>query len=264
MRKWCLSALMLGSALSTPALSRSYVVVMPANLSPSFAEIAEGFVADVVNRLQPGDTLAAFDASHLSLIGMQTAPDDLAADDAYARARVFGELEGRINDIIDEADKTAAENDLDIPVALREVGLNLLPKLPDKEPHILLLGSVIWASRDANWSFRETLPSDGFFLKPIGSFNVLGQETILSGALVSICYTDKIDGFTSEGFRRETLNYWGKSIVGRGGHVGGFQPFAPDCAARLFSSVEDQTPYVIDRHAGVYLMKRHWVYVPVR
>src|SRR5271155_5864401 len=109
MHKWCLAALMLGSALSTPALSRSYVVVMPANLSPSFVEIAEGFVADVVSRLQPGDTLAAFDASHLSLIGMQNAPDDLAADDAYARARVFGELEGRINDIIDEPDKTAAE-----------------------------------------------------------------------------------------------------------------------------------------------------------
>jgi hypothetical protein len=256
-------ALMLCMVLSGVARARTFVLAIPANLSPEFTDAAEDVVAGVVAELQANDTFVAIDASHLTIIARVTAPANLGGD-AKARARVFGEAEGKINDLIDEPDKTAALDDLDIPVLLRELGRNVLPELPDKDVHILLIGSVIWQSKDTNWTFREYVPSDGFLVKPVGDFGVTGQETILSGSLTSICYTNKIGSFAWEGFRREILAFWGKSIAGHGGKVGGLQPFAPDCAARLFSAVEDKTPYVINRGEDVFLRKMHWKTVDVR
>jgi hypothetical protein len=264
MRRFGLAAaLLLGLIFATAAQARSYIVALPANLSPAFVELAEGIIAGAFDRLQSGDTLIGFDATHLSIIGQITVPATIGTD-AKARAREFGELEGKINDVIEEPDKSAAADDINIPVLLREIGLNVLPKLSDHDVHTLLIGSVIWADKGTNWSFRENLPSDGFLVKPIGVFAVTGQETSLAGSLTSICYTDKITGFAWEGFRQETLNFWAKSIVGRGGKVGGLQPIAADCPARLFSMQEDKTPYTINRGEAVFLRKMHWVNVDVR
>jgi hypothetical protein len=263
MSKRLAAALMVTTALTGAAQARSLVVAIPANMSPGLVETTEGFFADVFNRQEPRDTLVVFDASHLKIIAQVIAPQNLGTD-AKARARVFGEAEGAVNDVIDEPDKSAKADDLNIPVLLRELGLNVIPKLPDHDPHVVLIGSTIWSDKDTNWSFKEFIPSDGFLTNRVGVFNVLGQETILNGALISICYTDKIDGFAWEGFRRETLNFWGKSLTGRGGKVGGFQPYAPDCAARLFSTLEDKTAYTIDHRQPVFLRKMHWVNVDVR
>jgi hypothetical protein len=263
MFKWFASALIFCVVVSATAYARSYVVALPANVSAEFTDTAETIVANTVAGLQGGDTLVGFDASHFTIIARVTAQADLGSD-PKSRARVFGEAEGRINDLIDEPDKSAVPDDIDIPVLLRELGRNVLPALPDKDVHVLLIGSVIWQGKDADWTFRQYVPSDGFLVKPIGNFNVIGQETILSGSLTSICYTDKVDSFAWEGFRRGILAFWGKSITGRGGKVGSLQPFAPDCAARLFSPVEDKTPYVINRRENVFLHKMHWVNIDVR
>lgn len=253
----------LSAVLSSAAHARSFVVAIPANLSPPAQEAAEGFFASVFDRLQPGDTLTVVDATHLTVAAQVTTPAGLGPS-PKARARVFGEAQGRINDLIGQPDPAALPDDLNIPVLLRELGLNVIPKLPDRDPQTVLLGSLIWESRDINWSFRTNIPSDGFFVKPVGIFGVIGQETILAGSLTSICYTDKIDGFQWEGFRQETIAFWGKSIVGRGGKVGGIQPISDDCAARLFSPAEDKTAYVINRREDLYLRKMHWVHVDVR
>ena len=266
MRNRVAAAVMLAAMLSSGGgpKARSLVVAVPANMSPATAEAAETFFTGLFNRLQPRDTVAVFDATHLTIAAQVTAPDNLGTD-PKARARVFGAARGDINDMIEQAAPEAVPDDLNIPVLLREIGLNVIPKLPDKDDlHILLIGSILWQSKDTNWSFREYIPSDGFLVKPVGVFRVTGQESILTGSLTSICYTDKIDGFQWEGFRQQTIEFWGKSIVGRGGKVGGIQPFAADCVARLFSPVEDKTAYVIDRHADVFLRKVHWVNVDVR
>jgi hypothetical protein len=257
------AALLLGTALSSAADARSLIVAIPANMAPATQEAAEGFFANVFNRLQPGDMLTVIDATHLTLVAQPTAPADLGPD-PKARARVFGAAQGRINDVIEQPDPAALPDNLNIPVLLRELGVNVLPKLPDHAPQIILLGSLIWESKDANWSFRDALPSDGFLVKPVGVFGITGQETILAGSLVSICYTDAIDGFLWEGFRQSTIAFWGKSIVGRGGKVGGIQPMDDACAARLFSPAEDKTAYVINRKEAVYLRKMHWIKIDVR
>jgi hypothetical protein len=192
-----------------------------------------------------------------------TAPATLGAD-PKSRARVFGAAQGKVNDLIGEPDADAVPDDLNIPALLRELGLNVIPKLPDTRPHIVLIGSLIWQSKDVNWDFHQFIPSDGFFVKPIGAFQLTGQETILTGALTSICYTDKFDGFQRDSFRQQMIAFWGKSITGRGGKVGAIEPFAADCAARLFSNAEDKTPYVINRREDVFLRKAHWVKVDVR
>jgi len=57
------AALMLGTALSSAADARSFVVAIPANMSPATQEAAEGFFAKVFNRLQPGDMLTVIDAT---------------------------------------------------------------------------------------------------------------------------------------------------------------------------------------------------------
>jgi hypothetical protein len=264
MRNRMAAAFALAAMLSGTAEARSLVVAVPANMSPETAEDAETFFTALFDGLQPRDTLVVFDATHLTIAAQVTAPDNLGTD-PKARARVFGAARGSINDLLEQAARDAVPDDLNIPVLLRELGLNVIPQLPDKDDlHILLIGSILWQSKDANWSFREYVPSDGFLVQPVGIFRVSGQESLLAGSITSICYTDKIDGFQWEGFRQQTIDFWGKSIVGRGGKVGGIQPLAADCVARLFSPVEDKTPYVIDRHADVFLRKAHWVKVDVR
>jgi hypothetical protein len=257
------AALLLGTALSSAAHARSLIVAVPANMSPPAQEAAESFFANVFNRLQPGDVLTVIDATHLTMVAQATTPANLGSD-PKARARVFGEAQGRINDVLGQPDPAALPDNLNIPILLRELGLNVIPKLPDHVAQIILLGSLIWESRDTNWSFRDLLPSDGFLVKPVGTFGITGQETILTGSLISICYTDAIDGFQWEGFRQSTIAFWGKSIVGRGGKVGGMQPMDNACVARLFSPAEDKTAYVINRKEDLFLHKMHWVKVDVR
>jgi hypothetical protein len=264
MRNLALAAALLASTAISSASARSFVVAMPANLSPPTQEAARSFFAGVFDRLQAGDTLAVVDTSHFTVPVQVTLPANLGPT-PKARARVLGEAEGRINDMIDQPDPKVLPDNLHIPVLLREIGLNVLPNLPDRDPQVVLLGSLIWEDpKEGDWTFREFVPSDGFLVEPIGSFGVTGQESILAGSLISICYTDKVDGFQWEGFRQMTINFWGKSIAGRGGKVGSIEPIAEDCVGRLFSRAADKTPYVINRKEKAFLNTVHWVQVPVR
>ena len=267
MRKVMLAyALLLLGAIHS-AVASTYVVGIPANASATTQTNLEGFFAKVFDNLKPRDTLVVMDANHLKPVAQFIVPDDIPAT-PKARARFFGPYQGKINEAIGEPDTTSLQDNLNIPTLLRELGTNIFPKLAERDNiHVVILGSIMWESpknSKGTWTFRDYIPSDGFLTKPIGVFNILGQEKMLAGSLVSVCYTDKINDFQREGFRRETINFWGKSVVGRGGKVGSFQPADDDCATRLFSKTEDPTPYVIDRNADVYLMQAHWVTVQVK
>ena len=98
------------------AEARSLLVAVPANMSPATTEAAETFFTGLFNRLQPRDTLAVFDATHLTIAAQVTAPDNLGTD-PKARARVFGAARGDINDIIEQAAPDAVPDDLNIPSA---------------------------------------------------------------------------------------------------------------------------------------------------
>src|SRR5580693_2617568 len=112
-KRFLVAALMLSTALSSAAHARSFVVAIPANMSPRTQEAAEGFFANVFNRLKPGDDLSVMDATNLTMVAQATAPANLGPD-PKSRARVFGEAEGKINDMINQPDREAVPDSLNI------------------------------------------------------------------------------------------------------------------------------------------------------
>jgi hypothetical protein len=174
-------------------------------------------------------------------------PYDLGDSDSD-RDDALGDLFMPINRFVVKGDATAPVDQLFIPETLREIGLNVMSKLPDHKANVVLIGSAIWEKPDdANWSFRSRVPSDSFLCERGGEFGLVGQESILTGARVSLLYTDDTEkGFEWESSRQLIIAFWGKSIVGRGGHVGAIKPFDADGFDRLMSSVEDPTPYAIN------------------
>jgi hypothetical protein len=262
MLKWLLPVMLL---IAPVARAASYVIVVPDHMSPSAQEGAQGLIMGAIGRLKTGDNFTLYDAGHLAVVAEMMTPDLPVAP--KGRARALAPLLGKINQFLGEPADEASANNLNIPATLRELGTNVIPKLKDKDIHIMMVGSIVWFSpKETNdtWSFKDKLPSDGFFTRNAGSFGIGAQETILAGTLVSICFSDKIDDFPREGFRRAIMEFWGKSIVGRGGKVGAIVPYSSACTDRLFASDEDPTPYVIDRNEDLFLRTPKWITVPVR
>jgi hypothetical protein len=249
------------------ANAATYVVAIPANMSSDLQDKATEFFGGVFERAQPGDRLVVEDAGHLTMAVDFTFPRDLSAE-PKPRARQLSTAQGAVNDAVSQESDGWIVDSLNIPALLRELGTNVLPKLKDKDVHVILVGSIVWQSpketMGGTWSFKDKLPSDGFLTRNVGTFGIVGQENILAGALVSICSSDNIGEFPRESFRLAIVQFWGKSIVGRGGKVGAIIPYSAACVDRLFASDEDPTHYVIDPNEDVFLRTPKWILVPVR
>ncbi|MBN8929686.1 MAG: hypothetical protein J0H19_24075 [Rhodospirillales bacterium] len=261
MRKFILAVVM--AFCAARAHAETMIVAMPANMSSSVQEEASAFMGRVYQDLKPNDVLIVFDASRERPVATLRMPDHIGTG-RRDRIRALGPAAGQIMDFITGTAPDAKPDNLNIPATLREIGATIMPEV--KEAKILLIGSLFYDDpRNANFTTKEFLPSDGFLTQNVrGGFSVIGQEALLKGALVSICYTDPGSAFQTEAFRQSTVEFWGKSIVGRGGKVGSIQEYSRACAARLRSDVVDPAEYKIDYTAKLFLMKQHWVKVDVR
>lgn len=247
----------------TPARAETMIVAVPARLSADAQTEVSEFFGKTFQSLQPKDKLIVFDASRLRIVATLNMPDQIGTG-KRARIKALGPAAGQIMDFITGADADAVADGLNIPSTLREIGATILPTVKDAK--VLLVGSAFYEDRrNADFSTRDFVPSDGFLLeKTRGVFSVAGQENTLKGALVSICYTDPSSAFVSEQFRQMTVDFWGKSIVGRGGKVGSIQQYSSACAERLRSDVVDPAQYKINHKEKLYLIKQHWRKVEVR
>jgi hypothetical protein len=128
---------------------------------------------------------------------------------------------------------------------------------------VIVFGSLNWENKkDATWAFKDHLVMDGFLNDRGGPFGVVGEESILRGALVSILFTDTPDAFITTGGAKWVQNFWGKSIKGRGGRVGAIEPYNAGSYQRLFASLEDPTPYIIDTSAPRAIIEPGMVMTP--
>lgn len=246
------------------ARASSFVIAVPASLSPAASDQATTLFGGLYERLRPGDQMVVVDASHLTRVATINVPANLG-DGKKARARAFGADYGAINAFLAGTDSKSATDNLNIPRLLREIGFDILPAMRDHKAQVLLVGSIIWENaQDGDFTFRDMTPSDGFLTTPGDTFSVIGQETALSGALVSICFTDKLSDFQWDGFRDQIVNFWGKSIVGRGGAVGSIQPAAGNCLDRLLDATPSTQSFVIDRTERLFLRKVHLTPVEVQ
>jgi hypothetical protein len=260
---------LLATVAIRPALAarepQSFVIALPANRSPDTQQEAGRLATRLYTEVIPGDWVTFFDASQLKIVTSFQVPADLGESERE-RDEALGDLFLPINRFIAQNDAASPLNNLNIPETLRELGINILPKFPDRRANIVMIGSMIWDNPKTavNWSFRNRIPSDAFLADHGSAFGLGGQETILSGALVSLLYTDRSGDFEWEGFRKLTIAFWGKSILGRGGRIGAIKPFDADSFARLTSSVEDTTPYPINLKDDRYLIKPGMIVVPER
>ena len=267
-RRAFLAGLLASAAIRSAFAARepqSFVIVLPANRSPAIQQEAGRLATRLYTEVVAGDWVTFVNASELKVVTSFQVPGDLG-DSERERDDALGDLFLPINRFIAVNDTTVPLNGLNIPETLRELGINILPKFPEHRANIVLIGSMIWDNPKAavNWSFHNHIPSDAFLADHGGAFGIGGQETILSGALISLLYTDKLEDFQWEGSRKLMIAFWGKSIVGRGGSIGAIKPFDADSFDRLTSHVVDTTPYPINFKDDRYLIKPGFVVVQER
>ncbi|NOG70474.1 hypothetical protein [Roseicella sp. DB1501] len=258
------SAILASMLLAGQANAKSFIVALPANLSPAAQEHVAEFFGQVYMALEPKDSLTVFDASHLRRVATLFMPETIGTG-KRDRIKALGPAAGQISEFISGVDAGVKADDINIPAALRDLGSTVLPTMPGGKANVLFIGSLIWENEnDGNFNTRNFIPSDGFLMDAGGPFGVVGQEKVLSGALVSFCYTDAVKSFASERFRQKLVSFWGKSVVGRGGKVGAIEAYGSGCAARLASDAVDATPYAINRSEKLFLTSKQWTPVEVK
>ena len=240
------------------------VIAMPANRSAALQKQIRQDIARLYVGAAPGDRLVFVNASTLQQIAAITVPDNLGDSDRE-RDDALLDLFAPVYRFVARSDPSAPLDNLHIPPLLREIGRNVLGQFPDHKANVILIGSVIWDEpKDANWTFRDHLPSDYFLNMAGGAFGVAGEESILSGARVSILYSERPENFAYEGFRGAIVDLWRKSIRGRAGRVGEIGPYGSGSYDRFFAATEDTTPAVISTTAPRVVYEAGGHLVPVQ
>ncbi len=264
MKRFLLSSTALLLALTTVADARTLIVGIPANLSDTAHTHVDDVIGGIYDGLQPGDDLIVIDANHLNRVTEAAIPAQGFAS-KKAKARALGPVFQKIYAFTSADDRSAEADNLNIPPLLHEIGDNILPAVDGRRAQILLLGSLIWSSpQDASFTFRDGIPSDGILTGSSGPFSIQGRSGALTGALVSVCYTDPPSAFQADDFKTLAQTFWGKMISGQGGKVGAMEPVSSDCAGRLFSPEASVQSYRIDPNDTAALITIHWQTVPVR
>jgi hypothetical protein len=264
--KRLLVSIALGLLLSvSSATGRTLVVGISGNLSSDARAEVNGVLGGIYDNVQPGDHVIFLDANRLAEIASLTEPAE-GFGAKRAKARALGPVFQKVYDFTGASNDAVPVNDLGIPQFLVFVGRNIVPAADRKQAQVLLLGSIVFDDpQNAGFSFRDLVPSDGMLVQLNTVFDIAGRENSLTGALVSICYTDAdaIRAVKPGVHTNSVIKFWGKMITGQGGHVGSIMTISPACSDRLFSDVASSEDFSIDRNAKPELLRDGWVTVPV-
>ena len=261
--------LAIGGSLGTacgadaPRKPMSVIIAVPANRSPAFQRQFTHDLGLLYTDVIPGDQVTVINASTLQVVEQVTIPADLGESD-NERDNALEESFAPIFRFANTSDSNEDMDNVHIPALEREIGHNVMPTIDARPVNVIVIGSIQWDEpRDATWNFHQYFPSDFFLLQRGGSFGLAGDESSLTGTRVSILYTDKKSDFPWDGFRNDVIDFWRKSIKGRGGSIGEVAAYGEGSYQHFFATTEDTRAATINVTAPMVLYAPGSVNVPV-
>lgn len=249
-------ALILGTARSIPSARADeaprppmgLIVCVPANRSPDVQKLLRQQVGRLYGDVVKGDRLVVINASTRQTIVNAVIPDLGTTDNERDNALL--DVFAPVNAFVAHMDPSAQLDNAHIIANVRDIEANILQTFEMRPVNAIFIGKILWSEpHESDWDFRTRLPSDYFLLERGGWFGLRGEETALKGVRVSILFTDKNDDFAWNGWQQMVVEFYRKSILGRGGTIGEIGAYAQGSYPRFFASTEDTRAVKIDTTA---------------
>ncbi|MGB0372108.1 MAG: hypothetical protein ACPGN3_12310 [Opitutales bacterium] len=272
---------------SSTLFGGNYTIATTQNLTPKMAGEVYQLSAEILNVIEPGDTLQVVSASGMPSKKASIEKKEYGNDRMRESAvkPFFFQLGGFLQSAVTQSKNATITGHVDTPRLMRS-----LQKSKD-EQILIIYGSTLWTGDDANSFLDDRYPEDPRKRLRRPSHGSITADKFLS--IYSMQEEEKIDGLRvywvnpmgdtqtdSDAYLREVENYWALTVESIGGKMasiqtdpaqvaamigtGAFDPLSPKVdpneAAVAMLTVEDLTPnHVVVRRQALPAFTKLWL-----